>query len=88
MFPAAGVEVSDDYTSEAWDDFVVKINESIDAFALEFRYVVDESSGSKLYAMVCIQGNPAKSIILNTINRLTRRAMKWRSSQRTTHRWK
>lgn len=35
-----------------WDAFVVKVNKSLDNLDLEFRHLLDESSGKELYAIV------------------------------------
>ena len=46
------VEERDTYTDGDWEAFVAEINESMDAFDLEFRRIVDEQAGSRLCTIV------------------------------------
>ena len=39
-------------TEANWDSFVVKVNRSLDRLDLEFRHLLDETSGKEMYAMV------------------------------------
>lgn len=36
-----------------WDAFVVSINKALNCLDLEFRHVMDESTGLEMYAIVC-----------------------------------
>jgi len=36
-----------------WDAFVVSINRALNCLDLEFRHVMDESTGLEMYAVVC-----------------------------------
>lgn len=38
--------------ADAWNDFVTKINKSLDKLDIEFRLFHDESSGREMYALV------------------------------------
>lgn len=35
-----------------WDAFVIQVNKSLDVLDLEFRHLLDESSGKEMYAVV------------------------------------
>ena len=37
---------------QSWDEFVTKINHSLDNFELEFRALHDEITGKEMYALV------------------------------------
>ncbi|KAG6878709.1 hypothetical protein C0993_011524 [Termitomyces sp. T159_Od127] len=41
----------------AWDEFVTKINQSLDGLDLEFRHLHDENSGTQMYALVNRKGD-------------------------------
>jgi hypothetical protein len=51
---AANTELDIEYSerSDAWDDFVKNINESVNSLDLEFRHTQDETSGRSMYALV------------------------------------
>ncbi|KAG5353981.1 hypothetical protein C0989_011469 [Termitomyces sp. Mn162] len=42
---------------DAWDEFVTKINRSLDSLDLEFRHLHDENSGTQMYALVNRKGD-------------------------------
>ncbi|KAF8231304.1 hypothetical protein L208DRAFT_72990 [Tricholoma matsutake] len=45
-----------------WDAFVVKVNKSLDNLDLEFRHVLDENSGTEMYAVVNRKGDEIAQI--------------------------
>jgi hypothetical protein len=45
---------------DAWDEFVGRINRTLDKLDLEFRMLHDESTGREMYALVCSQINSAQ----------------------------
>jgi hypothetical protein len=51
---AANAELDIEYSerSDAWDNFVKNINESVNSLDLEFRHTQDEISGRSMYALV------------------------------------
>jgi hypothetical protein len=48
------VELAQPVGKADWDAFVVKINKLLDSLDLEFRHLLDESSGKEMYAVVGI----------------------------------
>ena len=46
------IELTQSRDKANWDAFVVKINKSLDNLDLEFRHLLDESSGKEMYAVV------------------------------------
>ena len=48
------VELTQPVSKAEWDAFVVEINKSLDRLDLEFRHLLDESSGKEMYAVVGI----------------------------------
>ena len=41
--------------TDAWNEFVGRINRTLDKLDLEFRMLHDESTGREMYALVCSQ---------------------------------
>jgi len=48
------LDIPDDGGRAAWDDFVAKINASLDNLDLEFRHLHDELTGRAMYALVSV----------------------------------
>ncbi len=46
------LELPDADNVEAWYSFVAKVNKSLDEFNLDFRRVLDESTGDPVYVVV------------------------------------
>lgn len=42
-------------TTDAWDEFIGRINQTLDKLDLEFRMLHDESTGREMYALVRTQ---------------------------------
>jgi len=56
------IEVTQSGDKADWDAFVVKINKSLDNLDLEFRHLLDESSGKEMYAVVNRKGDDIAQI--------------------------
>ena len=46
------LDIPNDESRTAWDDFVAKVNVSLDNLDLEFRHLHDELTGRAMYALV------------------------------------
>ena len=62
----ATLELPDPDSDDAWYSFVAKINKSLDELHLDFRRVVDESTGKHVYILVCSHSRFSPS--LNHLN--------------------
>jgi len=51
------LDIPNDGSRAAWDDFVAKINAALDNLDLEFRHLHDELTGRAMYAMVNRKGD-------------------------------
>jgi hypothetical protein len=51
------LDIPNDGSRAAWDDFVAKINNSLDDLDLEFRHLHDEATGRAMYALVNRKGD-------------------------------
>jgi hypothetical protein len=47
--------------TDAWNEFVGRINRTLDKLDLEFRMLHDEATGREMYALVC--GQAIRSIV-------------------------
>ena len=46
------LEITQPQNKADWDAFLVKVNKSLDHLDLEFRHLLDESSGKEMYGVV------------------------------------
>ena len=46
------LDIPNDSSRAAWDEFVAKVNTSLDNLDLEFRHLHDELTGRAMYALV------------------------------------
>ncbi|KAF9005578.1 Nse1 non-SMC component of SMC5-6 complex-domain-containing protein [Cyathus striatus] len=51
------VDVSYSNDRDSWDEFIARINKSLDKLDLEFRHLHDESTGKEMYALVNRKGD-------------------------------
>ncbi|KAJ8473266.1 hypothetical protein ONZ45_g16353 [Pleurotus djamor] len=51
------IEIHHSKQRDAWEQFVVKINDSLDCLDLEFRHLHDEYTGQEVYALVNRRGD-------------------------------
>ena len=69
------IELAQSRDKADWDAFVIKINKSLDNLDLEFRHLLDQSSGKEMYAVVGVQCFLHDEYILLHSLRLTGKAM-------------
>ena len=69
----------------AWNEFVAKINRSLDKLDLEFRAVHDETTGRELYGLVGGHRFMFLGVYLKLLIRLTEKATKSLKSRQITH---